>query len=538
MMTVNLSKKSGTDWYYGSLEIKKIYVKGYAFKDGVFLHEKKLLDVFLSILKRENIIADILKEIKKIVEELNGSFAVVISSKYWLFAAVDRVRSIPLFYGQRNNKLFISDDAGWIKKQADSPKMDEIASTEFVLTGYVTGQDTLFQDVKQIQAGECIWFKKNINSYKFDTHRYFRFLHENYFELPEEEISHLFNEVLIDIFERLIVSTQGKPILVPLSGGFDSRLIVSMLKMLGKNDVICFSYGTSKNWEAEISKKIANKLGYKWEFVPYNINTWEEYYKNIMRKKYFDFANGLTSVPISTNWPAVKKLKELGRIPDDAVFIPGHTGDFISGKHIPQEFLTMKRVGEDQVVKSILERHYILWDCSKLHEESSSNLSSRVLSRIAGLHTGSVAEAVDAYEYWVWQERQAKFIVNSVRVYEFWGYEWRMPLWDNDMINFWKRVGLQQRAGQKLYIDYLNRKLFAAFDIQYKPKEMGIVKKVLRKMKINIKNKSLMHFEPMYKFTENLHNELKNPANVHSYFTLIQLKEIRERFLEELLINH
>jgi asparagine synthase (glutamine-hydrolysing) len=56
---------------------------------------------------------------------------------------------------------------------------------------------------------------------------------------------------------------------VPLSGGLDSRIIVAMLKRLGVEDVICFTYGKKGNREAEISRQVAEALGYRWYFVEY-----------------------------------------------------------------------------------------------------------------------------------------------------------------------------------------------------------------------------------------------------------------------------
>jgi len=61
-----------------------------------------------------------------------------------------------------------------------------------------------------------------------------------------------------------------------------------------------------------------------------------------------------------------------------------------------------------------------------------------------------------------WQERQAKFIVNSVRVYEFWGYEWRIPLWDNQLMDFFSGVPLKLRLEKKLY-DPLVDRVYGAF---------------------------------------------------------------------------
>ena len=60
-------------------------------------------------------------------------------------------------------------------------------------------------------------------------------------------------------------------------------------------------------------------------------------------------------------------------------------------------------------------------------------------------------------------ERQAKFIVNSVRVYEFFGYAWRIPLWDRELIDFFLKVPLKYRMrydDNYLYIQYAKNVLF------------------------------------------------------------------------------
>ncbi len=51
---------------------------------------------------------------------------------------------------------------------------------------------------------------------------------------------------------------------------------------------------------------------------------------------------------------------------------------------------------------------------------------------------------------WAWQERQAKFITNSVRAYEYWGLDWWLPLWDAEYMAFWQHVPLSQRTGKRL----------------------------------------------------------------------------------------
>ena len=75
--------------------------------------------------------------------ELNGSFSVVHHDAHRLEAAVDRVRSTPLFYGVRGADFFLSDDASSVRRQVQDDAIDDVAAAEFQMTGYVTGSDTL-----------------------------------------------------------------------------------------------------------------------------------------------------------------------------------------------------------------------------------------------------------------------------------------------------------------------------------------------------------------------------------------------------------
>lgn len=69
-----------------------------------------------------------------------------------------------------------------------------------------------------------------------------------------------------------------------------------------------------------------------------------------------------------------------------------------------------------------------------------------------------VESAASAFERWEWQERQAKFIVNSVRVYEAFGHEWRLPWWDASLMDFWSMIPVHMRARRALFLRYMERR--------------------------------------------------------------------------------
>jgi asparagine synthase (glutamine-hydrolysing) len=80
---------------------------------------------------------------------------------------------------------------------------------------------------------------------------------------------------------------------------------------------------------------------------------------------------------------------------------------------------------------------------------------NRVLDRAERRRIEDGLTLADAMEKWDWQERQAKFICNSVRVYEFYGYDWWLPLWDTEFMKFWEHVPLELRKGTALYLAYV-----------------------------------------------------------------------------------
>lgn len=385
----------------------------------------------------------------------NGFFSVVNVEGNNGWIAVDRIRSLPLFYGQHNGKLFISEDARWVREHVHDNEMDPIAREEFLACGYVTGSDTLFPNVKQVQAGEVVFFKLSEDSdIIVEPLRYYRYVHGNYFEDETEILFRKLDETLINVFQNLISYASGRTIVIPLSGGYDSRLVALMLKKAGYKNIIAFSYGKPGNWEAEVSNIVAKKLGIGWEFVPYSNDNWYKWYRSDEMKAYSEFADGLVSLPHIQDWPAVLMLKKENRIPDEAVFVPGHTADKLTGslsKSCPDIY---RLPNYPHVTRAILETHYNLNALIK-NNIIVKQFEWRVLRTLGDL--AQYPDSASIYESWDVSERQPKFIVNSLRVYEFFGYDWWIPFWDKGFMNFWCRVPKERRLYQCFYKKYVDR---------------------------------------------------------------------------------
>lgn len=181
-----------------------------------------------------------------------------------------------MFYALKGSDFFLSDDAEWVREKVGNTTMDEIAKEEFQLTGYVTGQDILYPSVKQLQAGEFLSINANEETQQLKTERYYRFLHTEPENYDEQDLYKKLDAATLASIDNLIRYANGRHIVIPLSGGYDSRLIATLLKRRGYENILTFTYGVPGNKESAYSKKVADALGLKWHFIEYSNELWRE----------------------------------------------------------------------------------------------------------------------------------------------------------------------------------------------------------------------------------------------------------------------
>ena len=439
----------------------RLWMRGYVFIDEQYYSGEALVRYVSDCLNKASP-EDRISTLKNLIPQLNGGWALVYETDSVVLAAVDRLRSIPLFYAMENCKVFLSDDAREVLKCLSKAEMDDICAAEFLVTGYVTGKDTLYKGLYQIQPGEIlkIGIPKD-TSLQISTHRYYRFIFGNYFEADEQELEEELSKLWHQIFSRYATALKGKTPVIPLSGGLDSRLIVTMLKKCGVENVICFSYGRPGNDEAETSQTVAKALGYKWLFCPYDESSWYKWFREEQMCSYIDYASNYSSSVHLQDWPATRKiLNDVSH--NDLVFIPGHTFDLLAGGHIPDELFKAKEntMYDMLVPEAVLLHHYNLWQWYKACPHFKDLFVRRIREALPTFSDMDKSEAIGAYETWDVENRQAKYIINSVRVYEFFDCNWMLPWWDYELMDFFLRVKVDLRHQKKLYRNTLIRKIF------------------------------------------------------------------------------
>ena len=381
-----------------------------------------------------------------------GKFAIVQETPTHIQIASDRIRSVPVFYAVQDDRIFIADDAQKIAIQMTGGG-EKSCKQEFLASGYVTGNKTLFHDVFTLLPGETVKIAKDNGAIEKEPY----FMCEYTCDGKKDESQYIeeFDRVLVDVFKDLISTLHGRTAVVPLSGGCDSRTVAVMLKRLGYEKVICFSYGRKGNFESERSKAVATALDLEWHFVEYNSNVWTNLYNSEDYKDFLAFSCRGSGIGCVQALPAILELKRKCLVPDDAVVVPGHALDFIAGSHLMQ---CGKGATRQRLLRYIHAEHYNLRRGGL--RKNLADFGKSVPKQM------DEKETVCIYQQWEWINRQSKFIANDVRTYEFAGYDYELPFWDERVIMFWSGIPARLLCSRALQYAYTAAKIDSECGLQ------------------------------------------------------------------------
>ena len=416
---------------------------------------KKIRRIFEQALMDRNIH---FQKLRDQIHQLTGHYSFIIDSPHFIIACVDKIRSYPIFYAKTSDGFYISNSVTDLQISADLMEPNAESVLEFQMAGFVTGSNTLYQGLHQLQGGEFLVYEKKNN--KLTVEKHFTYFPEKLFELSEGDLLERSGEAIDLTFSKLINSLNGRPVWIPLSGGLDSRLILAKLIEFKYDNIQTFTYGIPQLWEVEFAREIAKVGKVRWKFILYDPKEIRKIYHSTEREEYYRFASGLCSLPFVSDYFALKFLIEERIIPEDSIIINGQTGDFLTGGHIPAGLGKNGNsiVSFEYLVNLIIEKHFSLWSNLK----SSKNLTvikeqiGNSLIQLTG-NNMTLDTAAFAYEFYEWQERQCKYVVNGQRVYDWFGFDWRLPLWSDELMEFWCQVPLRMKFGQRLHKKYLRK---------------------------------------------------------------------------------
>lgn len=433
------------DWICMEVGETHLWTRGWVEQGGRFLDAEAMGWELAAITGSVQMIS--LPEVADRIKGWIGNFAFCVVKTDEVLLGVDVVRTLPLQYARGAAGLFISDSHDWLAEAAGCLELNESGAEEYLVSGFVYGGATLHQGIFSMQAGEIL----RLDRTSAVSHRYFTFNPDS-FQNPELRLDartfERLDDRLLAAIRRMLGSVRNVDRwIVPLSGGYDSRIVASGLRRLGVANVLCISYGRVGNKESEISQQVAEALGFDWRFAEYNRANWTKRLADPQTQKYVRYACNGNSLPVMQDFLALTQLKESGVLREGDVIVPGHTLDFLSGSHLDAIAVESGETSVRKASLRVVERHGAFWWDERGQEEVRRRVQILLEQASEDVRGRTAAAMIERFD---WQERQAKFIVNNVRAYEFLGFQWRLPLWDQELVAWWKAVPVEHRLGRRL----------------------------------------------------------------------------------------
>lgn len=433
MFTLNLTSPL---WHHSA----NLYVRGYAFlPDGRLLHDDTLAS-YMDVADEDEWTARL--------KSLNGIYAIIRNAEDFAAAAIDISRIFPIFFRHDAETLLVSDDPYTLIRKGD--KESQLGVAQYLASGNTFDGYTLIDGIHQLRPAEYI----TANGHHASTFSLCVPRADIHASSPDD-----FTTCLDHVFSRLIQSLDGRQVVIPLSGGYDSRLIACMLHKHGYKNVICFTAGVPNNVEVQISPKIAETLGFKF----YEIDTTDPDLATLITTSNPDFVRYYEHIAAATNFQwlfeyvAVIRLRQLNALAPDAVFIPGHSADGSAGSCITRALIRSNDT-LNYMTSAVLHDYF--------EYGGGKSLRPCVTDCLKRTYTKDVA-TWSVFQDFITRDVNAPKINNSARVYEFFGYEVRLPYYDHEFLNFFAHLPLEYLTQCRFYVDYVNDKVFKPMGVYF-----------------------------------------------------------------------
>ena len=389
-----------------------------------------------------------------LLSTLDGHFALIVEADDWAMAATDRIGSIPLAYAYDGSTWIISGEPRFLADRLGLNDINPQAVQDIAMAGYTIGSVALRYGLKLLGSGEWTFFTRDAEPTRG---RYYAYLPRPEGDEYDSTLRTRLADVTLGLFEKMVAGLNGQAVIIPLSAGLDSRLVLCSLREVGYTNVKCYSYGRPGNHEAAAAKRIAHRLGVPWTFVEHSPAQQTAAFSSKECRDFEAFADTLQAIPFHQEFYAVGELRRSGYASPDAVFVNGQSGDFLTGNHIPASLWgsSIETDIEDRwrrLTTALIDKHFSLWEVLKT-PAAISRLRQRLKVDIeaAGGSLQHAEHDFACYELSEFQNRQSKYVVAGQRTYEWHGFDWRLPLWDRDYLEFWAKVPLAAKRRRSLF---------------------------------------------------------------------------------------
>ncbi|WP_136480575.1 asparagine synthetase B family protein [Cognatitamlana onchidii] len=311
----------------------------------------------------------------------------------------------------------------------------------FAAIGFFLDQDTYWKD--EVVLSPASMHTIDDDGFLIKSESWFRWHYS-----PSNETFEAYLNEFTSLFESIIEEkTLGKQVILPLSGGLDSRTQAVALRQLDK-DVNSYSYSYKGGYpEAKLSKSIAKICNFRFEAfeIPkgYLWDTIADLAK--INNCYSDFTH-------PRQMAIIEKFEAMGD-----VFSLGHWGDVLFDS-MCEENLTadqeLELVLKKIVKKGGLELATALWKLWKLPGDFESYLRGRLQNLLNDIDIKNSSAKIRAFKSMYWAPRWTSI---NLAVFEE-KKPITLPYYDNAMCEFICTVPENFLADRQIQIEYIKKR--------------------------------------------------------------------------------
>lgn len=393
---------------------------------------------------------------RELVSELNGQFAVIVNYGDEVWMGADHIRTHPLFYAVEDDAVYVGDNFPAIDDAIEFAPPDRLSCMEFIVTGYPSGSNTLHPEIQKMRAGEVLRINTTSRAISVHTDQYFRYRADADPIYSKMSLYKKMDRVLARVFDRTIQIAEGRPILLPLSGGYDSRLIGLMLRDRGYNNVQTYCHNRQESEDIRVSQIVADDLNYDWTELTFTDSDIHSIQKSSRYRKIRDKVGNFGTIqPSPTTLLIVNEIQERKGTQSSSFSLIGHTAA-APGGFMPSVFDSLSNFTEYSAIQAILDYHYnkIRWN----RRRYGSLFKNRIMSELPYSKINGFDEGIDAIEYWYWQERIPNRLLTPPQMLQEFNQERWYPLWDKEFTQLFSLMNTDMRINKSLYHDFIKWK--------------------------------------------------------------------------------
>ena len=401
-------------------------------------------DSILSLYKKNR-----LDELKR----FNGAFVAVIydQDNEKITILNDRYGQMSFFYFNKEKNFAFAPKIKILSSLEGTKEIRMDAIVDFFLFGYLLGEKTFFKNIYKLSPASII--EKTKDKLKIKRYWDFDYKQDEIFAKEEYLIEKLGNLWEKAIEKRII---KNKKIIIPISGGLDSRAILAcIIKKIPKDSILTFTFGQKGSYDFEIGKKIAKKAGID------NVSLDMEY--NDFEKQYTESFSDSEGLIDASPYLPISKYKSLKKYGSDIYL--GYMGDPLMGGHISFEAIDKKIEKKDDfkdIKRSIFKKNKIvkmeIYKKMFKNEFLKNYLDLSTFEKTFSKHKDCEKQKfANLFSKWDFRYRQVNYIIPAIfRHIQYFNYY--SPFLDNELVDFILKIPPELRFNEKLYKKMLIKK--------------------------------------------------------------------------------